>query len=218
MSLAETECILCRSKSLVSFMIEGGSGSKTYFDCSECRLRFLDPAQHLNHEQEKNRYLVHRNNKLDTHYQEFVTPLFNIISGLFAEKVHCLDFGAGQSSALSHLLEEDGFEVSQYDPIFANDKKLLEETYDVVVATEVVEHFYRPNQEFLLLRQLLNVDGCLGLMTQILTDEIDFKNWYYRRDDTHVAFYRKETFDWITAHFGFHDVEIHNANLITMRG
>ncbi len=218
MEPAATECILCRSKQLGSFTIEGGSGIKTYFDCSECRLRFLDPALHLALEQEKNRYLVHRNNKLDVHYQEFVTPLFNVISNLFTEPVHCLDFGSGPSSALSHLLERDGFEVSQYDPIFSDNKAVLDETYDVVVATEVVEHFYRPHQEFLLLRQLLNAGGCLGLMTQILNDSIDFKNWYYRRDDTHVAFYRKETFDWITTHFGFHNAQIHNANLITMRG
>lgn len=216
---ASIECILCHSKDLVGFSVDGGKlGAKSYFDCNNCRLRFLDPKFHLSFEQEKARYLVHKNNKMDEHYQEFVSPLFNLISDIFTDKVHCLDFGSGESSALSHLLEKDGFTVTQYDPVFHDNKKVLDASYDVVLATEVVEHFLSPHEEFLLLRRLVNVDGYLGMMTQLLDDSIDFKNWYYRRDETHVAFYRRETFDWIASHYGFHSPTVHNENLITLRG
>ncbi len=31
-------------------------------------------------------------------------------------------------------------------------------------------------------------------MTSFMTEDYLFKNWYYRRDPTHVVFYKKNTF------------------------
>ena len=40
----------------------------------------------------------------------------------------------------------------------------------------------------------------LGIMTK-LTDGVDFINWGYRNDDTHICFYSKKTFLWVAEKF-----------------
>jgi len=37
----------------------------------------------------------------------------------------------------------------------------------------------------------------------VLTPDIDFKEWWYHRDATHVCFYRQETMEWIARRFGW---------------
>ena len=41
--------------------------------------------------------------------------------------------------------------------------------------------------------------GLLGVMTAFLIDEKDFGQWYYRKDPTHVAFYKPKTFEVIAS-------------------
>jgi hypothetical protein len=41
--------------------------------------------------------------------------------------------------------------------------------------------------------------GWLAVMTQLQDDDQAFAQWHYRRDPTHVAFYRAESFDYIAA-------------------
>ena len=36
-------------------------------------------------------------------------------------------------------------------------------------------------------------------MTSFITEDYLFKDWYYRRDPTHVVFYKKETFEVIAS-------------------
>ena len=74
-------------------------------------------------------------------------------------------------------------------------------------AAEVCEHFYRPGVEFQRLRKLVKRGGVLGLMTQ-LYDGVTFKDWYYRREPSHVVFYSKDTLGWIAKNFGFEHVSV----------
>ena len=60
-------------------------------------------------------------------------------------------------------------------------------------------HFYYPFSEFELLDKMLNPSGILGIMTNFLSDDSLFANWYYRRDPTHVVFYAKN--DLILSHW-----------------
>jgi len=51
--------------------------------------------------------------------------------------------------------------------------------------------------------RLLKPDGWLGVMTEIQDDDAAFATWWYLRDPTHVAFYRRETMTWIAQNFGW---------------
>ena len=89
-------------------------------------------------------------------------------------------------------------------------------TYDFVTCTEVAEHFHRPADEFDRLERLLRPGGWLAVMTSFQTDDARFAGWHYRRDPTHVVFYRAETFRTIAARHGW-DCEIPAKDVALMR-
>ena len=51
-------------------------------------------------------------------------------------------------------------------------------------------------------------------MTLIYHKGIDFENWFYKNDPTHVFLYQKETFHWIKNYFGFKKVIINNRLIL----
>ncbi len=53
-------------------------------------------------------------------------------------------------------------------------------------------------------------------MTCFQTDDDRFDNWHYRRDPTHVVFYREYTFDWLAQHYGW-DLEIPAKDVVLLR-
>ena len=78
----------------------------------------------------------------------------------------------------------------------------------------MIEHFYDPAKGFRLLKELLLQNGKLYCMTEIYDESIDFPNWYYKNDQTHVFIYHKKSIHWIKEEYGFSDVTI-EGRLIT---
>ncbi|MEJ2488680.1 MAG: methyltransferase domain-containing protein, partial [Sulfurovaceae bacterium] len=72
-----------------------------------------------------------------------------------------------------------------------------------------------PQKEFQRLKDMLQEDGALYIMTEIYSEDNDFKNWYYKEDPTHVIFYTKKSFEWIKEHYGFKSLEI-NGRVIKL--
>ena len=68
----------------------------------------------------------------------------------------------------------------------------LQRDYDVITLSEVAEHLFEPAVEFERLGRLLKPGGWLGVMTCFQTDDTSFARWHYRRDPTHVVFYRSK--------------------------
>ncbi len=101
------------------------------------------------------------------------------------------------------MLREVGHEVAVYDPFYAPDPAPLAETYDFITCTEVAEHFHRPADEFDRLGAMLRPGGWLAVMTCFQTDDARFGGWHYRKDATHVVFYRAATFATIAAQRGW---------------
>ena len=114
-----------------------------------------------------------------------------------------LDYGCGPGPALGRMFTEEGHSVSLFDPIYDNERSVLERRYDFVTCTEAAEHFHRPHEEFSRLNRLLRPGGHLGIMTRFQTDDDRFGNWHYRRDPTHVVFYREDTMRWIARRWGW---------------
>ncbi|MBN2536972.1 methyltransferase domain-containing protein, partial [candidate division WOR-3 bacterium] len=75
--------------------------------------------------------------------------------------------------------------------------------YDFITCCETAEHFHRPADEFERLDRLLLPGGRLGVMTRFLADDVRFADWAYRRDPTHVVFYREATFRCLAARLGW---------------
>lgn len=202
-------CLLCHSPSEEFF--------PSYYHCSNCDLRFLDPRLHLNAEEEAARYDLHRNCSTDPAYQSFVGPAVNWIQKRISPPTFGLDFGCGADSAVIRLLNAANYEMSAYDPQYFPNPEVLSRPYTFIVATEVIEHLHRPHEVLSQLRTLLKPGGALILMTHVFTEAIDFANWYYRRDPTHVAFYSPSTFRWIAKTFAYESCEIRGDRTIWLQ-
>ena len=189
-------CIVCKSDLVSVYKI---IDSKKYWDCKFCFARFLDKNHHLEPSLERERYLLHENRIDDKAYRDFLSKLANPLKEKLSKKSAGLDYGCGEGPALADIFTSLGFKMNLYDPFFFPDKDIFLKKYDFITCTEVVEHFYSPFKEFIFLDGLLEKEGWLGIMTSFLpTDEL-FKNWYYRKDPTHVVFYTKETFEVIAS-------------------
>jgi hypothetical protein len=152
-------------------------------------------AGHLPEEDaERRHYLSHENDPDDSGYRRFVARLVDPLSARLAEGMRGLDYGSGPGPVAAAMLRERGLGVALYDPFFCPNEAVLARTYDFVICTEVAEHFHRPAEEFDRLDSLLSAGGWLGVMTCFQTDDDAFAGWHYRRDPTHVTFYRESTF------------------------
>ena len=109
-----------------------------------------------------------------------------------------LDYGCGFAPALADILKSRGFKVELYDPFFFPNKDVLLNKYKFITCSEVVEHFFNPCEEFDKINNLLENNSWFGVMTTFLTKDEMFENWYYRRDPTHVVFYKERTFQVIS--------------------
>lgn len=193
-------CIVCRGPSSGFFIEVDG---QDYYRCSDCRATFLDPAQRLPLESEHERYRQHRNHPDDPDYRAFLSRLALPLLTLLEKEQVGLDYGCGSGPALAAMLEEAGHLVKIYDPLFYPDRQVLEQSYDFITCTETAEHFHQPAAEFERFDRLLRPGGRLAVMTCFQTDDAAFSNWYYRRDPTHVVFYREETLRFIATRLGW---------------
>lgn len=114
-----------------------------------------------------------------------------------------LDFGCGPGPALAAVLSEAGHNMALYDPFFYPDRIAMEQTYDFIACTETVEHFFDPAGEFDRFDTMLRPGGWLAVMTCFQTEDDRFAEWHYRKDPTHVVFYRTETFSVLAEQRGW---------------
>jgi hypothetical protein len=191
-------CILC-TEHTAEWLCE--ADGVDYLHCSTCDLIFVQPGQRLDPDEEKSRYDLHENDPSDLHYRNFLSQLFDPLSEKLEPGSFGLDFGSGPGPTLSVMFEEKGHRMNIYDPFYADDPSVLEETYDFITTTETAEHLFHPRKEFDRLWKILKPGGYLGIMTKIVPSLKEFPDWHYRKDDTHVTFYSEKTFAWMADHY-----------------
>jgi 2-polyprenyl-3-methyl-5-hydroxy-6-metoxy-1,4-benzoquinol methylase len=175
---------------------------RAYWRCDHCEATFLDPGQRLSPEDELAHYRLHRNERNDPRYRAFLSTLADPLLEKLRPGMSGLDYGCGPGPALAAMLEEAGLTMSLYDPFFRNDPAVLQRRYDAITLSEVAEHFFEPAEEFDSLIHRLKPGGWLGVMTCFQTEDDRFAHWHYRRDPTHVVFYRYRTFEVMAAERG----------------
>ncbi len=190
-------CPLCRASEGRPFYQD----SRNYFRCPVCTLVFVLPHQFLSPKEEKAVYDLHENSADDPGYRRFLARLFGPLSQRLASNSCGLDFGSGPGPTLSVMFEEAGHSMGLYDPFYAPEIKLLQQQYDFIVASEVVEHLHHPRQELDRLWSCLKPNGLLGIMTKRVIDQEAFSRWHYKSDPTHVRFFSTETFRWLADHW-----------------
>ena len=194
----DKRCPLCQLGEGEDFYENG----RFYFRCPVCALVFVPPQQFLAAEAEKAVYDLHQNAADDPGYRRFLGRLFVPVSQQLAAGSTGLDFGSGPGPTLALMFTEAGHTMHLYDPFYAPDPTPLQQQYDFITASEVVEHLHHPRQELERLWACLRPAGLLGIMTKRVLDQAAFSRWHYKSDPTHVCFFALETFTWLAAHWG----------------
>ena len=179
---------------------------RDYLRCEACQATYLRREQQPTPEREFEEYRRHQNRADDPEYRAFVRQLAEPLLARLEPGREGLDYGCGPDSALAAILREAGHRMELYDPFFHPDLEALQRRYDFVTCSEVVEHFHHPAREFARLDALLKPGGWLAIQTTFQTDDAAFARWNYRRDPTHVVFYRSRTFEQIAVQLGWEPI------------
>jgi hypothetical protein len=190
---------------------------RAYFHCEVCDLIFVDRHALLEPREEKARYDLHENDPGDKGYRKFLNQLTQpLLTRLGDPPLSGLDFGSGPGPTLSIMLAEAGHTLRIYDPFYAPNPQVLEETYDFVTCSETFEHFNSPGNEWSLLVDLVKPGGWLGIMTLLHPPLVDFPDWHYKNDLTHVSFFSTITFNYLARHSSL-NVKFFGNNVILLQ-
>lgn len=206
-------CRVCLTAATAFFM---EVSLRRYRRCPACGATLLELTELPDAATEYARYLHHQNDPADQGYRSFLARLLVPLLKRLPAAASGLDYGCGPGPALAAMLKEAGHTVQLYDPFFYPNFAPLQQQYDFITCTEVVEHFHHPAGELKRLHALLRPGGWLGIMTCFQTSDDQFANWHYRRDDTHVVFYKETTFYYLARQLEM-TCEIPCPNVVLMR-
>lgn len=209
-------CPLCQSSTLITFIHT--KLHKPYHRCKQCDFIWLDPEAYVSFEKEQSQYKQHNNTIENSGYVAMFERFLTFIQLEDLEVKKTLDFGSGPGPVLAEILTRKGYQVSHYDPIFANDTSLLKVTYDLITMTEVIEHLHHPFDTLKKLYELIKPGGYLAIMTQFHPEtQEDFLRWWYPRDPTHVGFYTPKSFEILAPKLGFELCRIDQKSQVLLR-
>jgi len=209
-------CKICLE---VTQTIRDNKKNITYYRCQNCGFIALEEHAIVNSLREKEHYAKHNNSfecsgyvkMFELFIEEAVQPYLNLVTKV-------LDFGCGHTPVLAELLKRKGLEVDIYDYYFYPEKVYETTTYDLIVSTEVFEHLKEPLVVLKKLVNSLNKDGYIILMTQFpQKSDIEFLEWWYRRDITHISFFSPKSFDIMAEKVGLKVEKIINSNIVVFQ-
>lgn len=205
-------CTLCGNDSAVFFVKGKTHGQiREYWKCQNCDCIFVPEQFHLSEKNEIERYEEHNNEdaiEYRQYLQRMVEPVIDLLqTSERSDTWQILDYGAGPVPVLQQMMKEEGYQVEITDKYFS-DEGTPNSRYDLVISTEVVEHFRKPNEDWENLLRLVKPGGYVAVMTQLWTegDDIEtFLRWHYRGDPTHIIFYTEKALRYIAA---LHELDI----------
>jgi 2-polyprenyl-3-methyl-5-hydroxy-6-metoxy-1,4-benzoquinol methylase len=114
----------------------------------------MEPAYRPSPDDEIAQYETQDNDPADQRYRRFLDRLAQPLVARLPATATGLDYGAGPGPTLSIMLAEQGYNMTIYDPFYADHPEVLEHRYDFITCTETAEHFFRPGEEFKRLDKL----------------------------------------------------------------
>lgn len=172
--------------------------------------------------EERAHYLKHENSLDNAGYVQMFQGKIAVVGNVCQGVRTILDYGCGYAPVLKTLLMTEGYSVRGYDPLFFPETD-LSAVFDLVISTETFEHFKEPGQEIARIVSLIAPAGYLAVMTRFYPEEnklpdLDkFGKWYYKRDPTHIAFYGRDSFNWIANAFGLQTVFNNETDFIVLK-
>jgi 2-polyprenyl-3-methyl-5-hydroxy-6-metoxy-1,4-benzoquinol methylase len=162
--------------------------------CLECGLSFVPLEDHLSVSEEKLRYDEHENNPEDLRYQHYLSGIADSMMPYLSAGMRGLDYGCGSSKLMATIFASRGLEVDSYDLFYHPEKLFLDQAYDFILLSEVIEHLRDPLSVLKELRLKLSGNGQIFVKTMFSpSDPIKFSNWFYKRDLTHIVFFNESS-------------------------
>lgn len=189
---------------------------RSYWQCEQCLMVHVPAQWQLTAEQEKAEYDRHENHPDDPGYRRFLSRLAEPLLQRLAPASSGLDFGCGPGPALALMLRERGHQVALHDLYYYPNPVALEQQWDFITATEVVEHLADPRGVLEQLWRCLTPGGWLGLMTKRVTSPEAFSTWHYKSDPTHISFFSEQSFRWLAQHWQA-ELELIGADVALLR-
>jgi hypothetical protein len=190
------ECPLCLS---LTDLFHQHQAVGALMECSQCGFIFKPATEHLALTQQKERYDLHNNRDLNEGYKAFLNQVIEPLKPYLKKSSRILDWGSGPFPALQKILNEQGFDIEIFDPIYSPESP--EGLFDVITCTEVIEHFLDPREDFEKIFSHLNPEGLLAIMTEIYRPSVSLATWWYAKDPTHVCFYQEKTLHYVSQHW-----------------
>lgn len=181
--------------------------------CGTCDLMHVPEQWHLPPSEEEARYRMHENTLENVGYVARFTKLLDALAMHASHVRRALDYGCGPEPVLVQLMQRRGIDAVGYDPFFSP-RVPDGGPFDAIVSTETFEHFAHPAAELQRILDWLVADGWLAVMTEFHPGPERFSDWYYHRDETHVAFYSPATLDWIARRFSLRVVFRNSRNIV----
>jgi len=173
--------------------------SRVYLQCPRCGLIQLSSHMLPDAITEQRRYLQHRNSAEDPRYVEYQRKFASrTVFRVLEPPAKILEIGSGPTPVLAELLRDAGYSVEIHDPYFFSHPRVFDDTFDGVVAVEVLEHVHYPGQFFDRLARMVIPGGYCCFQTGIQRGTVEeFSGWWYRQDVTHVCFFSERTITYI---------------------
>jgi len=190
-------CPFCFSNNCEDFDTDS---FRTYLLCKNCSIVFVSRDQLIPEFLEKKRYESHDNSENNPEYQNYLQKIADHISIFLPKGFVGLDFGCGKTKLLEKIIKEKGLEIVSYDVFFHNDLSVFEKRFNFIILSEVIEHLRNPLEEIKKLTSLLEDDGMIFIKTRLRPESSqEFRNWFYKRDITHIQFFSKSSFNQLSA-------------------
>lgn len=187
------ECIICQN---ITDSKKHPKTNEVFHFCEHCDFIQKDTAYYLTEKEEHAHYNWHENSIEDLRYVAyFVRFLEAAVFPFVSRGKKGFDFGSGPSPVLAQLMERDyGYHFTLYDKFYARDNRYTHEEFDLITATEVIEHIANPLEVFKEWVSLMKEDSVLAVMTLFHPkEETDFWNWAYIHDKTHISLFTQKT-------------------------
>jgi len=208
-------CKICKSNTL---RLEDAALKKIYYYCPHCEYISLDPTSILSLTEEKKAYDHHQNSLENEGYVQMFENFLDFFWTEITCKKEFLDFGSGPTPVLSELLKRRGATVTCYDKFYQPNTPFKQHSYDAITSTEVFEHLKDPLSVLSLFHGILKPQGIVALMTLFhANNQTHFKEWWYKRDPTHITFYTPKTIAIMADICGFEVVKCDERRIIILR-
>lgn len=229
MTNPETPCKLCGGKSTYRFSLPLLAGLRgEYFECSNCGLlqsHHLDSLTPFDLGKIAN---YPPNVDFDSGAAWRLSCIANRVEQLVKLRLmpranrnfKALDFGSGTGFLVSYLAHRFGWITVGYDPycgpafgqgkVFTEWEAIVQRgPYDLIVASEVFEHFTNPREDLIRIRDVLAKDAAFVYVTTgLYIPGVTDSNWSYLAPQSghHVSFYARQTMKEIARLMGANGV------------